>query len=100
MVSIVLSVVVHLIGNKIIDCYFIFTSKCEISFPVTFNMGLSGEFSRSAPLIPLYTLPDKLQATNLFLAFKANRKYYNNYVLATENVTIRKLYYKCSWQST
>ena len=36
-IRIVLSVVVHLIGNKIIVCYVIFTSKCETSFHVTFN---------------------------------------------------------------
>jgi len=34
-VRIVLSVVMHL--NKIIVCYIIFTSKCEISFHITFN---------------------------------------------------------------
>ena len=32
---VILSVVVHPIGNKIIVCYVIFTSKYEISFPVT-----------------------------------------------------------------
>jgi len=36
-VRIVLSVVGHLIGNEIIVCYVIFTSKCEVSFLVTFN---------------------------------------------------------------
>jgi len=34
---IVFSVVVDLIGNTIIVCYFIFTSKYEISVPVTFK---------------------------------------------------------------
>ena len=40
---IVLSVVVHPIGNKIIVCYVISTSKCEISFPVIFKPFNSGE---------------------------------------------------------
>jgi len=40
MVRIVLSVLLHLIGNKINVCYVIFTSKCEISFPITVKFSL------------------------------------------------------------
>ena len=38
MVRIVLSVVVHLIENKIIVCYVLFASKCETSFLVSFKV--------------------------------------------------------------
>jgi len=31
------SVIVHMIGNKMISSNVIFNSKCEISFPVTFK---------------------------------------------------------------
>jgi len=45
-VRIVLScVVVHPIGNKIIVCYVIFTSNCEISFPVTFKATIIAKVS-------------------------------------------------------
>jgi len=46
-VRIVLSVV-HLIVNKIIVCYIKFTSKCEISFSVTFNIELDGGEGRNS----------------------------------------------------
>ena len=38
-------VIFKLIRNKIIVCYFIFTSKCEISFPVTFILYIIDKFT-------------------------------------------------------